>query len=107
MARCVAEGPIGDIKAGGGSDVLDLVVADPQRLSAAGRVLEVAANGLSRIDPTARRVSAATSGGTHALATAVRGLEAAGIGVEEIGLRRPTLDEVFARLTDAQERNAA
>ncbi len=105
--RVVAEGPIGDIKAGGGSDVLDVLVADTHRLAAAARVLEAAAGGVSRVDPTARRVSAATSGGTQALAAAVRGLDAAGIEVEEIGLRRPTLDEVFARLTDAQERNAA
>jgi ABC-2 type transport system ATP-binding protein len=103
----VAEGPIGDIKAGGGSDVLDLVVADPERLAAAARVLEAAADAVSRTDPTARRVSAATSEGTRALAAAVQGLDDAGIAVEEIGLRRPTLDEVFARLTDAQARSAA
>jgi ABC-2 type transport system ATP-binding protein len=47
---------------------------------------------------------------------AVRLLDAAGVGVEDIGLRRPTLDDVFLALTghaaedqqeDEQEKEAA
>jgi ABC-2 type transport system ATP-binding protein len=39
------------------------------------------------------------SGGGAAVVEAVRALDAAGVGVSEIGLRRPTLDDVFLSLT--------
>ena len=40
-----------------------------------------------------------TTHGTNQLATAIRLLNEASIPVAEIGLRRPTLDEVFRSLT--------
>jgi ABC-2 type transport system ATP-binding protein len=44
-------------------------------------------------------VHAAVHDGVGALTEAARTLKDRGIGVEDIGLRRPTLDEVFLRLT--------
>jgi len=38
-------------------------------------------------------------GGARALTSVVRELDAAGVLVADIALRRPTLDEVFLRLT--------
>ena len=45
-----------------------------------------------------------------AIMEAVRRLDEAGVGVEDLGVRRPTLDEVFLSLTgheavDAQDEN--
>ena len=37
--------------------------------------------------------------GTHRLLEAVRALNQVGVAVEDIALRRPTLDEVFLTLT--------
>ena len=47
---------------------------------------------------------------TGAIMEAVRRLDEAGVGVEDLGVRRPTLDEVFLSLTGheavtAQEEN--
>jgi ABC-2 type transport system ATP-binding protein len=52
-----------------------------------------------RVDPATRRVSVAVDDGTHRLMEAMRALDHSGAGVEDISLRRPTLDEVFLTLT--------
>jgi ABC-2 type transport system ATP-binding protein len=44
-------------------------------------------------------VSAPVDGGAAELATVVRLLDERGIHVDDVGLRRPTLDEVFIALT--------
>ena len=46
-----------------------------------------------------RRITAPVTGGAAALETALHRLRAAGVAIVEIGLRRPTLDEVFLALT--------
>jgi ABC-2 type transport system ATP-binding protein len=66
--------------------------------------LEAAVAVLARIgepdtDPEARRVSVPVAGGSTTLPAVVRELDRAGVGVEDVALRRPTLDEVFLRLT--------
>ena len=45
-------------------------------------------------------------GRSGAIAEAVRRLDAAGVGIDDIALRRPTLDDVFIALTGhaAEER---
>ncbi|HEX8862382.1 MAG TPA: daunorubicin/doxorubicin resistance ABC transporter ATP-binding protein DrrA, partial [Actinomycetes bacterium] len=53
-----------------------------------------------RVEPDRGRVAVPAGGGVRSLTSAVRELEAAGIAIEDVGLRRPTLDEVFLRLTD-------
>jgi ABC-2 type transport system ATP-binding protein len=105
--RAVATGTLGELKASVGRDVIDVAVSDPSRLAAAGAVLEEATGGEARTDHTARRVSSVCPGGTAVLAAVIARLDQAGIAVDEIGMRRPTLDEVFATLTDTQlERTA-
>ncbi len=54
-----------------------------------------------RLDAPGRRVSVPVSDGTSRLADAVRSLTDSGIELDDIGLRRPTLDEVFLALTGA------
>ena len=56
-------------------------------------------NGSVQVSPRARRVSLSVASGNHALAAALRSLEAAGLEVDDIGARQPTLDEVFLALT--------
>jgi ABC-2 type transport system ATP-binding protein len=46
-----------------------------------------------------RHVTAPVNSGAAALAEVVRALDAADIAIDDIALRRPTLDEVFLRLT--------
>ena len=52
-----------------------------------------------QVAPAARRLSVPVSGGAPALVAAVRELDQAGIPIEDVALRRPTLDDVFLRLT--------
>jgi ABC-2 type transport system ATP-binding protein len=52
-----------------------------------------------RTDPDTQRISAAVDGGSAELSTVVRLLDERGLHVDDIGLRRPTLDEVFLALT--------
>jgi ABC-2 type transport system ATP-binding protein len=56
--------------------------------------------GGARLDPDARRVSVAVADRMAALPDSLRLLREAGIEAEDVNLRRPTLDEVFLRLTD-------
>ena len=50
-------------------------------------------------DPATRRCSVAAPAGAQLLPAVVRALDQAHIAVEDITLRRPTLDEVFLSLT--------
>jgi ABC-2 type transport system ATP-binding protein len=97
--RVVAAGPLGELKAGVGRDVIELSVADPAIAGAAGRILEQVTLNPARLEPGGRHVSAPAPGGAAELGAVITALAAASIPVDEIGLRRPTLDEVFLALT--------
>jgi hypothetical protein len=62
-----------------------------------------------RSDPGARLVSVPAGEGTGLLLDGGRRLREAGIALDDLGIRRPTLDEVFLSLTGApaQERDGS
>jgi ABC-2 type transport system ATP-binding protein len=97
--RVIASGTLGDLKAGVGRDVIQVVVNDPSYLEAAAHVLEHVASKAPLVDISGRSVSVTAAGGPAQLAAAISCLDNAAITVDEIGLRRPTLDEVFVTLT--------
>src|SRR5262249_44754793 len=82
-----------------GRDVVEVHTRDVARLSAAADALD----GLGALEPvvdaTTRRVSIPVDAGTDQLTAAVRALDEHGVKVDDIALRRPTLDEVFLALT--------
>jgi ABC-2 type transport system ATP-binding protein len=99
--RVIATGTPDELKATIG-DRLDVVVDDPAALHPAATVLSAVAG----TDPTmagADRLSVALPGGGFRLADIVRELDRAGVAAADVRLRRPTLDEVFLRLTDRKE----
>jgi ABC-2 type transport system ATP-binding protein len=100
--RVVAEGTPDDLKARVGADRVDVVLRDAAQLDAAVAVLPVPGDEVS-VDADRRLLSAPVTDRMSALTGAVRALEAAGIHAEDITLRRPTLDEVFLRLTGNDE----
>jgi ABC-2 type transport system ATP-binding protein len=51
------------------------------------------------VDHAGRRVHIAAESGTPQLSAAITALEEAGLVIDEIALRHPTLDEVFLALT--------
>ncbi len=105
--RTVAAGPLGELRASLGRDVIELVVADAARLDAAARLLRRVTAHPPRLDRGGRRASAPATRGASELAAMLDGLDAAGIAADEISLRRPTLDEVFLTLTGEQAGTAA
>jgi ABC-2 type transport system ATP-binding protein len=99
--RVIAEGTSGELKARVGGESLEVTVARSDGLDDAARVLERYAHGDSgvRVDAQRRYVGATVAGGPGLLAAVVRDFDAAGIEVDELGLHRPTLDDVFLTLT--------
>ncbi|MER6004104.1 ATP-binding cassette domain-containing protein [Nonomuraea angiospora] len=99
--QVIATGTPDELKATIG-DRLDVTLEDPAAMPAAMTVL----NTLTGTDPTttgADRLSVALPGGGLRLAGIVRELDRAGVAAADVSLRRPTLDEVFLRLTDRKE----
>jgi ABC-2 type transport system ATP-binding protein len=97
--RVIADGAPDDLKSRVGGDQIDVVVRGDHDLPAATAVVGRVAGAQPEVDPNTRRVSAPVRDRVTALTEVVRALDDAGIGAEDIALRRPTLDEVFLRLT--------
>ncbi|TYB42667.1 ATP-binding cassette domain-containing protein [Actinomadura chibensis] len=101
--RVIAGGTPEELKSRLGGDRIEVVLDDPGRLTAAAEIVGRVASGEVDVDAEALRVGAAVTGRAAALTEAVRALDDAGVRVADIGLRRPTLDEVFLYLTDKKE----
>lgn len=97
--RVIAQGTSDSLKDEVGGDRLEIVVVDPAQLPAATEALAAVATGEVIADVEERRVSAPVTGGSATLVEAVRRLDASGVAIADIVLRRPTLDDVFLSLT--------
>jgi len=97
--RAIAAGAVSELKGSIGLDVIEVSVAGAAQLGPAGDVLLQVTGAQPRLDPAARKARVPAAGGVAELAEVISGLAGARIDVEEIGLRRPTLDEVFLTLT--------
>ena len=99
--RVIAEGTADDLKARVGGERLEITVTEGGDLDSAARVLQPYAQGAVgvSIDADRRNASATVEGGAKLLAAVVRDLDAAGVQLDDLGLRRPTLDDVFLALT--------
>jgi ABC-2 type transport system ATP-binding protein len=97
--RIIAEGTADQLKSQVGGERLEVTVSDPARLVDAVGVLAPVAVGEASIQAHRRSLTVPISGGTAVLVEALRRLDAAGIAVDDVGVRRPTLDDVFLTLT--------
>ena len=97
--RVIAEGSPATLKARLGGDRIEVVVHDVSALPDAAEVVSRIAGAPADTDPDNRQVSAPVTDPLAALGDAVRALRDAGLAVEDVALRRPTLDEVFLHLT--------
>ncbi|GAA2691194.1 ATP-binding cassette domain-containing protein [Nonomuraea recticatena] len=95
--RVIVEGTPDRLKSMIGGDRLDLVLRDARDLPEAGGIL--AAFGRPAVDPDTRRLTVSVTDRMSALSHVMRAMEAKGIEVEDISMRRPTLDEVFLKVT--------
>ncbi|MEV1006672.1 ATP-binding cassette domain-containing protein [Streptomyces sp. NPDC049881] len=111
--RIAAEGTADDLKARLGGARIEVVVRDFADLAGVTQLLAGVAGPGARpeSDPDTRRASVPVSDHVAALTGVARALHEAGITVEDIGTRRPTLDEAFLHLTghttDAGKERAA
>ena len=95
--RVIAHGTSEQLKDQIGGDRLEIVVADRSRVNDARAALAGVFSGEAIVDEST--ISAPVTGGSTVLVDAVRALDASGITVADIALRRPTLDDVFLSLT--------
>ncbi|HEX6357542.1 ATP-binding cassette domain-containing protein [Actinophytocola sp.] len=97
--RVIASGSADELKSEVGGEKLEIVVADEADLDAAVRVLAEVGAGEPTTDRHSRRVQVVVDGGPKSLIEALRRLDVEGVTVLDVGLHRPTLDDVFLSLT--------
>jgi ABC-2 type transport system ATP-binding protein len=79
-------------------DRLDVVPADPARLTESATLLAWMLGAVPAVDGD--RITVPLVGARVGLADVVRELDLAGVAIADVGVRRASLDEVFLRLTD-------
>ncbi|MGW0565353.1 ATP-binding cassette domain-containing protein [Streptomyces sp. NPDC003016] len=97
--RVIARGTSDQLKARTGGERIEVVVHDPEYLTTADEVLRTFGKGASKTEPHTRRITVPVTGGAKLLAEVIRELDVRGVEIDDIGLRRPTLDDVFISLT--------
>jgi ABC-2 type transport system ATP-binding protein len=97
--KVIARGTSLELKRLVGGERLVVEIGDEQSPERTAEVLASLGEVPARVDANRHRVSVPIVAHDGVLTRAVRALDAAGIHVDDIGFRRPTLDEVFLTLT--------
>jgi ABC-2 type transport system ATP-binding protein len=97
--RAIAQGTALELKQQVGGERLEVTISETGSIEAAQRVLEALGEDTARVNAESRHVSVAVRSHDGVLTRAIRELDAARVQVDDIGFRRPTLDEVFLSLT--------
>jgi ABC-2 type transport system ATP-binding protein len=97
--RVIARGTALELKRRVGGERLEVEIGEGQSLDRAAEVLSSLGEEPARVDADHHRVSVPIVAHDGVLTNAVRALDSAGIHVDDIGFRRPSLDEVFLALT--------
>jgi ABC-2 type transport system ATP-binding protein len=95
--RLIAEGTPDELKDRVGGERLEVHLADSTAVDAALRALAPMSDEPPSVDEDTVRLTVRQRTGT--IVEAVRRLDEVGVGVDDLGLRRPTLDDVFLSLT--------
>ncbi|MFL5778319.1 MAG: DUF4162 domain-containing protein, partial [Chloroflexota bacterium] len=97
--RIIARGTADELKSEVGGERIEVVVRDREQIGAARDLLARDAGGDTTLDEHTRRLTVPAHGGAQTLVQVVRDFDDAGIHIDDIALRRPTLDDVFLALT--------
>jgi len=97
--RAIARGTADELKRQVGGERLEVTIRNEEYLPNAQRVLEAIGEGPAKVDTEARHLSVAVAAQDGVLTRVIRELDSAEVRVDDIGFRRPTLDEVFLSLT--------
>jgi ABC-2 type transport system ATP-binding protein len=106
--KIIARGTADELKSQVGGERIEVVVHDRAALRQANELVARDAQGECAVDEHTRRLTVPAAGGAQTLVQIVRDFDEAGITIDDIALRRPTLDDVFLSLTGhaAEERQA-
>jgi ABC-2 type transport system ATP-binding protein len=99
--RVIAHGTPAELKALAGDDMIEVRARRAADLPALAQAIAPIGSDQPRIDAGTSRVTVPVAAGRSAITAAVQALAGLDIDVDDIGLRRPTLDEVFLKLTGA------
>ena len=97
--KIIARGTADQLKADVGGARVEVVVHDRADIARASELLSRDLDGAAALDEHTRKLTVPAHGGAQVLAKVARDLDEAGIVIDDITLRRPTLDEVFLSLT--------
>ena len=95
----IAEGTSDELKSQVGGERLEVTLADRDAIDQARALLARLGVGEPEVEENTRRLTVPITGGAKVLAAALRDFDEAGIELQDVGLRRPTLDDVFLSLT--------
>ncbi|MEA2516540.1 MAG: type transport system ATP-binding protein, partial [Actinomycetota bacterium] len=95
----IAHGTADELKLQIGGERVELIVSDAADTATARAVLEDLSVGDIVADAQTRKLTAAVTGGADILGQVLKRLAEKNVSVADIGLRRPTLDDVFLSLT--------
>ena len=104
--KVIARGTSDALKKQVGGERLEIVV-ESQNIAKAMEVVATVSGNKATLDEGLRMISSPVSTGATALIETLRSLDAAGIHPLDVGLKRPSLDDVFLSLTGhaAEEKN--
>jgi ABC-2 type transport system ATP-binding protein len=97
--QVIARGTSRELKSQVGGDRLELTVSSATEVDTAATTLAAFADGEPVLDRAGLKLTIPVSKGAGILPDVVRELDAAGIALEDLALRHPTLDDVFLSLT--------
>ena len=97
--KIVARGTADELKSVVGGERIEVIVRERNALARATEVLARDCEGECAVDEHTRKITVPAHGGAQRLVQVVRDLDEAGVEIDDIALRRPTLDEVFLTLT--------
>jgi ABC-2 type transport system ATP-binding protein len=99
--RVIARGDARSLKRDIGGDQLHVVCVHDDDVATVSEIVERVTGVQAAVDRAERSVTAPTDGGVGAIAALAGELDDREIEVEDLGLRQPTLDDVFLTLTGA------
>ena len=97
--RTIADGTPAELKRRVGGSVVEVHARCREDLATIASALGRLDDGDAQVDDSTRRVTVSIDPAGEGLMGAVRSLSVAGVEVDDVALRQPTLDEVFLALT--------
>lgn len=97
--RIIAHGKPEDLKSRIGDDVIEVRLSDRSKAGAAADLIRKFGAGEPAVEEESGKVILPVNSGPLVLADVLRELDAAQFAIDDLNLRRPSLDEVFLTLT--------